>query len=109
MGRVLQNPTPMRSGGWRRVGEKLGTGHGERMAAPTEYTSFRRASSTPSEVITIYYDSRANLMARGIIPAPRYSVRPNPFLAASHLTRKARFFEPVERAARRRAHWRSRR
>ena len=62
-----------------RQEKKLGTGHGERMAAPTEYTSFRRASSTPSEVITIYYDSRANLMARGIIPAPRYSVRPNPF------------------------------
>ena len=62
-----------------RLEKKLGTGHGERMAAPTEYTSFRRASSAPSEVITIYYDSRANLMARGIIPDPRYSVRPNPF------------------------------
>lgn len=63
----------------QRQEKKLGTGHGERMTAPTEYTSFRRASSTPSEVITIYYDSRANLMARGIIPDPRYSVRPNPF------------------------------
>ena len=63
----------------QRQEKKLGTGHGERMAAPTEYTSFRRASSTPSEVITIFYDSRANLMARGIIPDPRYSVRPNPF------------------------------
>jgi hypothetical protein len=62
-----------------RLEKKLGTGHGERMAAPTEYTSFRRASSTPSEVVTIYYDSRANLMARGIIPDPRHAVRPNPF------------------------------
>lgn len=62
--------------------KKLATGHGERVAAPTEYTSFRRASATPAEVITIYYDSRANLIARGIIPDPRPSVRPplpNPF------------------------------
>ena len=62
-----------------RAEKKLGTGHGERINAPTEYTSFQRASSAPAEVITIYYDSRANLMARGIIPDPRYSVRPNPF------------------------------
>lgn len=62
-----------------RPEKKLGTGHGERLDAPTEYTSFRRASSVPAEVITIYYDSRANLMARGIIPEPRPAVRPNPF------------------------------
>ncbi len=62
-----------------RAEKKLGTGHGERINAPTEYTSFQRASSAPAEIITIYYDSRANLMARGIIPDPRYQVRPNPF------------------------------
>jgi hypothetical protein len=62
-----------------RAEKKLGTGHGERLNAPTEYTSFQRASSAPAEIITIYYDSRANLMARGIIPNPRYQVRPNPF------------------------------
>jgi hypothetical protein len=62
-----------------RPEKKLGTGHGERVAAPTEYTNFRRASSVPVEVITIYYDSRVNLMARGIIPEPRPVVRPNPF------------------------------
>lgn len=62
-----------------RAEKKLGTGHGERLTAPTEYTSFRRASSAPAEVITIYYDSRANLIARGIIPNPRNNVRPNPF------------------------------
>lgn len=62
--------------------KKLGTGHGERLNAPTEYTSFRRASSAPAEVITIYYDSRANLIARGVIPNPHYprnNLRPNPF------------------------------
>lgn len=66
-----------------RAEKKLGTGHGERLNAPIEYTSFRRASSTPAELITIYYDSRANLMARGIIPDPRNNARnnarPNPF------------------------------
>lgn len=58
---------------------RLGTGHGERIAAHSEFTEFRRASEQPSEVIAIYYDSRANLVARGIIPgAPVYG-RPNPF------------------------------
>ena len=58
---------------------KLGTGHGERIAARVGHTEFRRLSTQPNEVITIYYDSRANLIARGIIPgAPRYG-HPNPF------------------------------
>lgn len=58
---------------------RLGTGHGERLAAHSEYTDFRRASEQPAEIIVIHYDSRANLIARGIIPgAPVYG-RPNPF------------------------------
>ena len=57
--------------------EKLGTGHGERIHAPTYSTEFRRASSTPSEVITIYYDSRQNLIALGVIP--RQAKLPQPF------------------------------
>jgi len=58
---------------------KLGTGHGERIAARVGTTEFRRQSTQPNEVITIYYDSRANLIARGIIPGtPRYG-HPNPF------------------------------
>ena len=57
--------------------EKLGTGHGERIHAPTHSTEFRRASSTPNEIITIYYDSRQSLSAQGIIP--RYSRMPQPF------------------------------
>lgn len=58
---------------------RLGTGHGERLAARSEYTDFRRASEQPAEVITLYYDSRANLVARGIIPGAPVYVRPNPF------------------------------
>ncbi len=57
--------------------EKIGTGHGERIHAPTENTEFRRASSSPNEVIAIYYDSRANLVAQGVIP--RYPRMPQAF------------------------------
>ncbi|MDP1613343.1 MAG: hypothetical protein Q8M11_19975 [Sulfuritalea sp.] len=56
---------------------KLGTGHGERIHAPTRSTEFRRAGSAPAELITVYYDSRTNLIAQGVIPrAPRL---PHPF------------------------------
>lgn len=50
------------------VEEKLGTGHGERLDSRVGTTEFRRASEAPAEVVTIYYDSRANLVTRGIIP-----------------------------------------
>lgn len=59
---------------------RLGTGHGRSEHSATSYTSFERASSHPAEVITIHYDSRDNLIAMGIVPAPRIS--PNPFPAA---------------------------
>ncbi len=58
--------------------ERLGTGHGERINSSTQYTDFRRATDQPAEVITVYYDSYANLVARGIIPGPRTS-EPRPF------------------------------
>lgn len=59
---------------------RIGTGHGRSEHSATTYTDFERASSTPDEVITIHYDSRDNLIAMGVIPAPRPS--PNPFPAA---------------------------
>jgi len=59
---------------------KLGTGHGEREYAPTRYTEFVRNSDSPDEIVTIYYDSRVNLITRGIIPSPRLTV-PSPFPA----------------------------
>jgi len=41
---------------------------------------FERASPMPEEVITVYYDSRRNLMARGILPSPPVTQpRPQPF------------------------------
>jgi len=61
---------------------KLGTGHGEREYAPTRYTEFVRNSGTPDEIVSIHYDSRANLVARGIIPSPRRA-EPSPFPAGA--------------------------
>jgi hypothetical protein len=51
--------------------DRLGTGHGERRGSAASYTTFERASEHPDEVIRIYYDSRRNLIARGVIPRPR--------------------------------------
>ena len=47
--------------------ERLGTGYGRNESSPARHTHFERASSTPEEVVTIYYDSRTNLIARGVI------------------------------------------
>ncbi len=49
---------------------QLGTGHGRREASHAQYVTFERASAQPAETITLYYDSRANLVARGIIRDP---------------------------------------
>ena len=61
---------------------KLGTGHGQREHSPTRYTEFVRQGDTPDEIVTIYYDSRANLIARGIIRSPRLA-EPSPFPGSS--------------------------
>jgi hypothetical protein len=58
--------------------KSLGTGHGRSETSVVRYTSFERASPTPDEVITVYYDSYRNLVARGVIHAPVIS-RPSPF------------------------------
>ncbi len=55
----------------------LGTGHGRRQTSVVRYAQFERASETPNETIAIYYDSRANLIARGVIPGQRR--HPDPF------------------------------
>jgi hypothetical protein len=65
--------------GRQKEASRLGTGHGERLGAPTQYTDFRRASDHPDEIVSIHYDSRARLLAQGIIPRPRQSPQPNPF------------------------------
>jgi hypothetical protein len=59
--------------------EKIGTGHGERERSEVVYTNFRRATSHPNETLAIYYDTHANLVARGVIPGPTPVGVPNPF------------------------------
>ena len=65
-------------GGFEAQEQRLGTGHGERLDSSIRYTDFRRASERPAEVVTLYYDSYDNLVARGIVSGPR-PPRPNPF------------------------------
>jgi hypothetical protein len=52
--------------------ERLGTGHGQRLDSGATYVDFERASWHPDAMITIYYDSYRNLVARGVIPKPRH-------------------------------------
>jgi hypothetical protein len=60
--------------------EKLGTGHGEREYSYVSRTEFERRHTRPDEIIRIRYDSRDNLIAMGIIHAPRSPAPdPNPF------------------------------
>jgi hypothetical protein len=60
---------------------KLGTGHGRSETSHARYVSFERATPEPAEVVTIYYDSHRNLVARGVIrePRPLPHLHPSPF------------------------------
>jgi hypothetical protein len=61
------------------VEQSIGTGHGRSQISYARYVSFERQSDTPNELIVLRYDTRANLVARGVIPS---SLRePNPFPA----------------------------
>jgi hypothetical protein len=61
-----------------RTDGPLGTGHGQREESSITYVDFERASSTPDEVITLYYDTWEHLLARGVVP-PRRPAAPQPF------------------------------
>lgn len=50
--------------------ERLGTGHGRRERSHARRVSFERATGTPVETITLYYDRRENLVAAGVIREP---------------------------------------
>jgi len=60
-----------------RDASRLGTGHGRHEHSPAVHVTFERATSSPAEVITLYYDSHANLLARGVIREP-VQVAPRP-------------------------------
>lgn len=51
--------------------QRLGTGHGEHEWSPSSVTEFERASDVPRQRLQLRYDSRARLIARGVIPRPR--------------------------------------
>lgn len=66
----------------RAAEPRLGTGHGHREWSSAELTEFERASDTPAEIVTIWYDSYRNLARQGVVPRerahwPRH--RPDPF------------------------------
>ena len=50
------------------VAQEIGTGHGAREYAPTSETAFERLSSSPQQVIQLFYDTPQQLVARGIMP-----------------------------------------
>lgn len=54
-----------------RADGPLGTGHGQREDSSITYVDFERASSTPDEVITLYYDTWKHLLALGVVPMRR--------------------------------------
>lgn len=63
-------PGAAAKGSLARQAPGLGTGHGRRETSHVGHTTFERARSTPDEVVRIRYDSRENLVAAGVIPAP---------------------------------------
>jgi hypothetical protein len=63
-----------------RAAERIGTGHGRNETSHVTFVTFERATDAPAEVITLYYDSHANLLARGIIREPvQVAPTPRPF------------------------------
>jgi hypothetical protein len=80
-GASAEAKTSSRQSADEREESRLGTGHGRRIDSGAVYTTFERASESPDEIVRIYYDSRKNLVARGVIPPPwRYAGRePEPF------------------------------
>jgi hypothetical protein len=62
--------------------DRLGTGHGRSEWSAARRTHFPRASSRPDEVIELWYDSEANLIAQGVIAPPSWPPhRPRAFPA----------------------------
>lgn len=57
---------------------KLGTGHGRRETSQVRQVAFERATSAPAEMVTLYYDSYRNLVARGVIRESQLPIAPLP-------------------------------
>jgi hypothetical protein len=48
--------------------QQLGTGHGQRRWDAATTTAFERESGSPNQVLSVWYDAREALVARGILP-----------------------------------------
>jgi hypothetical protein len=72
-------PPELQSRRQQKSEERLGTGHGRREQSRARHTEFERAGESPDQVIAIYYDTRANLVAQGILPRHYAQRRPRPF------------------------------
>ena len=59
----------------RAAESRLGTGHGRSESSYAQRVNFERATSAPESVVAIRYDRREALVARGIVPGPRYADR----------------------------------
>jgi len=58
----------------------LGTGHGRSEHSRVSVVQFERATESPAETLSVQYDRRENLVALGVLPAPRLARHsPDPF------------------------------
>lgn len=63
-----------------RKSSRAGTEAGRTVEDPVRHVLFRRASDQPSEMLAMYYDTKENLVAAGILPPP-YDPPPHGFLS----------------------------
>jgi len=62
----------------RPAPQELGTGHGQRRYDPVSQTHFERASWRPNQRVSLYYDSREALVAKGVIRERYYDYARTP-------------------------------
>jgi len=73
---------PSAESAMKRRDDRLGTGHGRSETSWVTRVAFDRATLAPEATVAIRYDRREALVARGIVPGPRYATRvPSPFPA----------------------------
>lgn len=77
--RAESPPAALESKSRGQPSSPLGTGHGRREDSYARYVQFRRRTAEPAETIAIYYDSYANLVARGVLRASTAPREPEPF------------------------------
>jgi hypothetical protein len=58
------------AGAAKMLAPMIGTGHGRSETSHARRVAFERATDAPEETLTIYYDRRENLVARGILREP---------------------------------------